>query len=155
MALSTPTAYGFTQVFKAALVDVDTSPIEPLGTIRYERNSTYKYVKFSGTNAVAIGDALCYVVTDTALLTVDKANSAVGAGVAVTIVAAGTVQYGWIQIQGVATLSTTTGASVGNSLTNVGASAGVLKAIAAHTDPQVAVLNSASAPISVQLDYLP
>ncbi len=155
MALSTPVATGFTQSFKAALGDVDTSPMEPLGTIRYERNGVYKYVKFSGTTAVAIGDALCYVLSDTSIQTVDAANSAVGAGIAVAVVASGTVQYGWIQIGGNCTLSTTTGGAAGNALTNLGASNKVLKVVAAHTDPQVAILISASAPIQVQLDYTP
>lgn len=153
MALSTPISTGFVQSFKSALGDVDVTAIEPLGTIRYEQNAVYKYVRFSGTLAVAIGDALCYVVTDLTLQTVDGTNSVLPAGIAVSVVTSGTVQYGWIQIRGLATLSTTTGAVAGNNLTNNGASNSALKVAAAITNPIVGVLVSASAPISAQINY--
>ena len=147
-------AKGFAQSFKVAIGAVDTVQQEDLGVVRYTDNAVYKYVKFSGTTTIAVGDALCYVITDLNLQTVDKANSAVGAGIATVAVTSGTVQYGWIQIGGIATLSTTTGGAVGNSLSNIGASAGAIIPIAAHTSPQVGVLVNASAPILVQLDYL-
>jgi hypothetical protein len=72
---------GSAQAFKAALTDVDTTAQVPLGMIRYEDNKVYKYVKFSGTTVIAVGDVLCYVATDTTLQTVDGANTALGAGV--------------------------------------------------------------------------
>ena len=124
MALTTPTATGFNQSFKAALVDQDTYAVEILGTIRYERNAVYKYVKFSGTTAIAIGDVLCYVATDTANTTVDGANTAFGAGVAITAVGTGTVLYGWMLVEGLATLSTAFAGSpaVGDNMTTSGAS---------------------------------
>ena len=136
MALSTPVSTGFAQSFKAALVDVDTVAIEPLGMIRYERNAVYKYVKFSGTTSIAIGDVLCYVASDTTNQTVDGANTALGAGIAITVVAAATVQYGWIQIEGVATLSMALAGSpaVGDGMTTASASAGaVTKSAAANS----------------------
>ena len=153
MALSTPVSTGFIESFKSALGDVDITSIEPLGTIRYERNSVYKYVKFSGTTAVAIGDALCYVISDLNMQTVDAANSAIGAGIACAVVAAGTVQYGWMQIEGVAILSTTTGAAAGNQLTNTGASAHALAVAAAVTNQIVGVLVSTAAPIQALVGY--
>ncbi len=154
MALSTPVPFGFIQTFKSALADVDIVPIEPLGTIRYERNAVYKYVKFSGTTSVAIGDALCYVLSDLNLQTVDAANSAVGAGIACAIVPSGTVQYGWIQIEGLAILSTTaTGAAAGNQLTNTGAAARTLVVAAGVTNQIVGVLVSVSAPIAAAVFY--
>ena len=153
MALSTPVSTGFVQSFKSALGDVDPTPVEPLGTIRYELNGVYKYVKFSGTLAVAVGDALCYVVTDLNLQTVDGTNSVLGAGVACAIVPSGAIAYGWIQVEGNAILSTTTGAAVGNALTNHSAANSALKVSAAVTDPGVGTLTSASAPIQAQIFY--
>ena len=134
-------AGGSPQSFKAALTANDSTAQQQLGVIRYDQNATYKYVKFSGTNAVANGDFCCYVVSDTALQTVDKANSVLGAGVCVGTVASGSVSYGWIQIAGVATLNVAFDAgSQGDALTNNGATAGTLKVIDAHGEPQVGVM---------------
>jgi len=81
---------------------------EPLGTIRMENNAVYKYVQFSGTTAVALGDAVCYVAfaSDGGEVVVDDAHTALGAGIAMSAVAtAGGVQFGWIQIKGIASTS--------------------------------------------------
>lgn len=131
MALTAQTsAGGSPQQFKAQLSDVDSTAQEPLGQIRYDQNRVYKYVKFSGTTTIAVGDFLCYVTsagaTDTATI-VDGANGGtlVGAGVACAIVASGAVAYGWIQIKGLCTLSTALAGSpsIGDQLTNDGATA--------------------------------
>lgn len=111
--------------FKSALTDVDTSAQVPLGYIREDANGVHKYVKFSGTTTIAAGDFLCYVASDTAQQTVDGANTAFGAGVANAAVASGTVQYGFIQIGGQATLSTALAGApaVGEQVTTSGAAA--------------------------------
>lgn len=141
-------AGGSPQSFKAALTDNDSTAQELLGTIRYDENGVYKYVKFSGTNAGAIGDFLCYVVSDVSNQTVDKANSVLGAGVLMGTVASGSVSYGWIKIAGLATLNVALDSGDdGGALTNNGATAGTLKAIDATAEPQVAIAVDASAKI--------
>lgn len=93
------------QSYKAALTDVDSTAQETLGLIRQEDNKKYKYVKFSGTNAVAVGDLVGYVASGGATDTMTTVDGAVGsgpAGIALAIVASGAVAYGWIQIGGLA-----------------------------------------------------
>lgn len=122
--------------FKAALTDVDTTAQVPLGYIREDGIATHKYVKFSGTTAIAVGDVLCYVASDTTDQTVDGANTALGAGVALAVVASGSVQYGFIQIRGPATLNAALAGSpaVGDNMTTAAAAAGaVTKNAAANT----------------------
>lgn len=131
------------QVFQTALTDVFSTQYDALGAIRIENSKVYKYVKFSGTTTVAAGDVMCYVVSDTSLQTVDGANSAVGAGMAMAAVASGTVQYGWIQIEGVATLNQGIGGTspaAGNQVTTTSASAGTVTKAAAVTDQIVGVV---------------
>jgi|SRR6185312_6036912 len=131
---------GLKQIFKSQLTDIDTSPMEPLGTIRFELNAVFKYVKFSGSNAVAAGDAVCYVATDTNNQTVDGAQTVQAAGLAMAAVAtAGGIQYGWIQIKGVQQVNTswTVPGAVGNALTSVGATYPALAVSAAASSPQV------------------
>lgn len=141
-------AGGSPQSFKAALTDNDSTAQELLGTIRYDENAVYKYVKYSGTNAVAIGDFCCYVVSDTSGQTVDKANSVLGAGVCMGTVASGSVSYGWIKVRGYATLNVALDAgSDGNAATNKDATAGTLRAIDATAEPQVAIIVGATAKI--------
>lgn len=128
------------QTFQTALTDVWATQYDALGDIRVENGKVYKYVKFTGTTAFAAGDALCY--TDNTCQIVDAANAAVGAGIAVAAVAAGTVQYGWIQIGGLCTLNQAIGGTspaAGNVLTNTAAAAKVLTKAAAVTDDAVAV----------------
>lgn len=111
--------------FHPALTDLDTTPQVALGGILEADNKTYKYVKFSGTTAIAVGDALCYVASDTSLNTVDGALTDFGAGVALAVVGTGTVQYGFILIKGVVTLSGTIGGTCtfGNVVTTAGTNA--------------------------------
>ena len=111
--------------FLTSLTDVWSTQYDRLGAIRVENDKTYKYVKFTGTTTIAVGDVVCYVASDTTCQTVDGANTAVGAGVALAAVASGTVQYGWIQVSGVATLSTALAGTpaVGDELTTNGAAA--------------------------------
>lgn len=139
------------QSFVAALNANDATAQQMLGVIREDDNAVYKYVKFSGTNAVAIGDFCCYVVSDLLAQTVDKANSVLPAGVSMGTVASGSVSYGWIKLEGVATLNVALDSgSDGDALTNNGATAGTLKVIDGHGEPQCAIAIDASAKI-VQL----
>lgn len=124
------------QIFQTALTDVRVNPTtlpEALGTIRQgSGNKVYKYVQFSGTTVIAAGDVVCYVVaaSDGNEVIVNAANTVFGAGVALAALAAGTIAAGavayatgWIQIRGLATLSTAlAGApSAGDMLTTSGA----------------------------------
>lgn len=133
------------QAWKPALTDVDITAQATLGTIQQDDNSVYKYVQFSGTTAIDAGDFLCYVTyaSNPLLVIVDGANggSLVGAGVAVATVASGTVQYGWIQIRGLAVLEEAIGGSpsIGDALTHDGQSAGVL-AVVSDADSQTVAI---------------
>jgi len=113
------------QAFHANLADLDTTAQVSLGSIYELDNKRYKYVKFSGTTAINVGDVLCYVSSDQNLQTVDGANTAYGAGVAINAVGTGTVLYGWIQITGIAVMSQTAAGSpaFGDYLTTSGATA--------------------------------
>lgn len=136
---------GQKSVFVSGLTQVDTfnsalalnGAREQLGTIRQENEFVYKYVQFTGTTPVAAGDFVCYVAkgVDGALVQVDKANTNVGAGVAQAAVPAGTVQFGWIQIAGLATINTAIGggAADGNAVSSVGAAAGTVNLMAASS----------------------
>ena len=136
------------QAFVSELTANDSTAQMLLGVIREDDNAVYKYVKFSGTNAVAIGDFCCYVVSDVSNQTVDKANSVLGAGVCMGTVGSGSVSYGWIKISGVATLNVALDSgSDGSALTNNGATAGTLREVDAHAEPQVATALDASAKI--------
>lgn len=124
--------------FHAALTDVDSTAQVPLGAIYELDNKRYKYVRFSGTTTIAVGDFLCYVAagSDGAEVIVDKANTAFGAGVAVAAVPSGAVAFGYIQISGLAVLSgAPAGApAFGDNLTAAAAAAGnVTKNVGANT----------------------
>ena len=118
---------GQKSVFRTGLTDVvlgnansSAGSWDGLGTIRVENNATYKYVAFTGATVVAAGDAVGYVVfaSDGTLTVVDAATSTMPAGIAMAAIAAGTkptgapyYATGWIQIKGVATVSTTVAGS--------------------------------------------
>lgn len=109
---------GQKQIFSTALTDVyynSTTWKEAPGTIRVENNAVYKFVAFSGTTAIAAGDVVGYVAaaSDGNAQIVDDLSTNLAAGVALAAVTAGTkstgaVAYaqGWVQIRGLATLST-------------------------------------------------
>lgn len=144
---------GRIQGFTTDLGDIDTTPQEYLGAIRMDYNADYKYVEFSGTLAVAVGDFCCYVITDVTLSTVDGTNSVLGAGVAVAAHPIGSVTYGWLQIHGVATMSTAVGGtpSEGNKLTNTSASNAAMTKATAETDVCYGIYIQAGPPILVSL----
>lgn len=127
---------GVKGTFKSSIGDIDPTPMEPLGSIRYDQNAVYKYVKFPGTTTIAAGDFLCYTAADLLAQTVDGANTAMGAGVATAAVPSGAIAYGWIQIEGLATLSTALAGvpAVGDGMTSAGATPpAVTKSAAANS----------------------
>lgn len=122
MALTIP---GMKTTFKSNIGDYDATAQDDIGCLYYAENAVYKYVKFSGTTATVVGDVVCYVAADATMTIVDAANTALGAGVATASNSVtGTAYYGWIQIRGIATLSTALAGSpsVGDDLTTDGAS---------------------------------
>lgn len=126
------------------------------GSIRHENGKTYKFVEFTGANAVVAGDIVNYVVyaSDGTLTKVDKAATVHGAGVVVAAVAAGSkatgavgYAFGWIQIKGLATVAGTVegSPSAGDRLTSSGATAGFLTKSTAHVDQVCGQLYDATA----------
>lgn len=135
---------GIKRIFLTPLTANVSTDKENVGTLRFEGNSVYKWVEFSGTTAVVAGDVVCYVMSsiDTEVV-VDGANSAVGAGVAMAAAATGAVSYGWIQTEGVATLALAFGGTTptaGETVTTTGATAGTVTVTAAVTNQVVGVI---------------
>lgn len=108
---------GIKQAFASKLTDVDTVAREALGTLRFEGNKVYKYVKLknvTATVAAAAGSLVGYkaatgyadheVVVD--LTDADAQPSGAGATLATITGTAGTTYYCWIQIKGAITLDT-------------------------------------------------
>ena len=107
---------GLKQTFVTKLTDVNSSAQEPLGTIRVENNKVYKYVQIlnSATVAGVAGDLVVYFAATgygnnrVCVRAADgDATTPFGAGALVAAVAgvAATAEYGWIQIEGLCTLS--------------------------------------------------
>lgn len=105
---------GFKRVYLTPLTAVDTADKEDVGTLRFEGNKVYKYVKLQNTTAtvaVAAGDAVAYdaavghsvsqVVSDMS----DADSIPVAAGIVQGTVAGvlATAYYCWIQIKGPST----------------------------------------------------
>lgn len=141
---------GQKQVFQSPLTDVQiwtanqTIGREPIGSIRMENNAVYKYVAFSGANAIAAGAVVCYVAfaSDGSLVLTDNANTALGAGVAMAAVPAGMIASGatyyatgWIQIKGVAAVANAPAGAptIGQNLTTSGGAAGNCTLVTANT----------------------
>lgn len=111
---------GMKRVFATPLTAVDSEAKEAIGTIRFEGNKIYKYVKILNTTATVAGvsgDVACYTAEDGAEdheVCLDKSDAdskPIAAGVIQAAVTgtAGTAEYGWIQIKGPATLNTDIG----------------------------------------------
>lgn len=126
---------GIKKVFATPLNEVSTIVKEELGTLRFEGNKVYKYVKIqnaTATVAFVAGDMACYradkydenqVVTDfTDADTIGiPAGALQGAGAGVLA----TAYYGWVQVRGFATLNQALAGSpsVGDELTALAATA--------------------------------
>ena len=120
---------GIKKIFASALTEVTSVTKEELGTVRFEGNNVYKYVKIQNVTATvagAKGDPVPYRADkyDEHWVVIDNTDAdAVGipAGVlqGTVVGTAGTVYYGWIQIRGFATLNAALAGSpaVGDELT--------------------------------------
>lgn len=125
---------GIKKVFQTLLADTSSKDKEEVGTLRFEGNKVYKWVKYNngaGDVASIAGDVAYYygvsgdAVTggyENNVVTMDRTDAYLGAGVFQAIIADG--EYGWIQIKGPATLTNTlTAGADGNPLTHIGADA--------------------------------
>jgi len=135
-------AKGFTAVFKTKLTDTWTtaSDGEPVGTVRHDGNKTYLCVQYDDAGVAAAANKACYyglgdfvnfkVTSDISDAEGSSGAKAIAAGV---LQAAITDQdYGWIQVGGVATITTDAAAgAAGDVVTAVGANDGGLDVIAA------------------------
>lgn len=144
---------GIKQAFASKLTDVDTVARDQLGTLRFEGNKVYKYVKYnqgSGVVAAAAGNIAYYMGGATPVghatneVTSDLSDSVnIGAGVLMGVIPHG--GFGWVQITGPATITPAlTAGADGNALTPVGATDGTLDVSAAVTDHICAIAEDAS-----------
>jgi hypothetical protein len=142
------------KIFETKLTDTSTSDLEGIGVLRFDGAKVYKWVTYNsgtGTVAAVAGNMTSYHGDDAysataADVTSDYTDGVIGAGVLQAVIASGS--YGWIQIKGVATLTTAlTAGADGNALTCVGAGDGTLDVSALVTDFVCAVALDASAKI--------
>ncbi|KKL70765.1 hypothetical protein LCGC14_2101670 [marine sediment metagenome] len=147
---------GIKKVFATGLTETATYDKEGLGAIRHEGQKVYKWVKYNnGASAVAAvaGNVVYYYGVggdavsggyENSEVTMELADGYMGAGVLQAIIA--DASFGWIQIKGPATLTTSPSAGAdGNALTHVGASDGTLDVAALVTDAIVAYATDISA----------
>lgn len=139
------------KIFATPLDTVDTTAKEELGTIRFEGQKVYKYIQYrEGAAAVdgVVGEMTAYYLAgglQDNTVTSDYSDS-VNVGAGVLQAALSDLEYGWIQIQGPATLSIAlTAGADGNALTVVGAGDGTLDVSALVTDHVCAIADDASA----------
>lgn len=142
---------GIKQAFATKLTDVDTVQREALGTLRFEGNKVYKYVKLrniTATVAAVAGDCAVYenedglqnnhAVTDYT----DGGSVPLGAGVILAAVAgvALTDYFLWLQVKGPATLNQTVGGSAadGDQLKAGTSDKAFTKQLFAGTTPNIA-----------------
>ena len=142
---------GQKKIFLTKLTDYSSTDKEGLGTIRWEGNKCYKWVKYNeGTGSVsAVADQVCYYYGAAGYeaneVTSDLSDSVeLGAGVLQSAIPDG--YYGWIQIKGQATLGIAlTAGNDGDPLTPTGATDGTLDVSADVTDHVCAYADDASA----------
>ena len=126
------------KIWQTQLTDTSTTDLEGIGVIRLEGSRWYKWVKYNdGTGDVAAvaGNVVVYhgddaVVIDSACeVTMDYTDGDnICAGALQAIIAHGS--FGWIQIKGIAVLTTAlTAGSDGDQLTPVGAADGTLDVV--------------------------
>lgn len=147
----------YAQIHTTPLTQVDTSgPKEILGTLRNEKGKTYKYVEVKnsgGTQALAAGDAVCYLAAasdGTRVVTrpaeADAAPVAAGVLQAAVAGVSGNSYYCWIQTKGPATLNqNAAGTPAAGDEVVAGSTAGQLtRRLYAGTTPNI-VANGAKA----------
>lgn len=128
---------GVKQIWASGLLEIDTYDKNGIGAIRIEGDKVYKYVLNSDTAVLVVGHFVSYEgVGGYATATVHNDNAATDVGAGAAISAIGVAQFGWIQIQGEATL-TTTGLTNGDPIAP--AATGVVAAVAAFTEQVVGV----------------
>ena len=148
---------GIKKVFSAGLTETADYDKEGVGAIRFEGQKIYKWVKYnngSGDVASVVGNFAYYygvagdAVTggyENSVVTMDLTDGYLTAGVFQAIIADG--EFGWIQIQGPATVTTAfkAGADV-NTGTMVGATTdGTLDVCALVTDEYACLMTDVSA----------
>lgn len=149
-----------TQTYTAAQIVAD-APANVGAIYHAYDGKVYKFVKYnSGAGSVAaVAGNVCYYYAASGTsagqnteVTSDLSDSAgLGAGVLQAVIASG--DYGWIQIKGDATLTTSlTAGADGNALTAVGATDGTLDVSALVTDAICAYAVDASAKI-IKCDF--
>lgn len=107
------------QIFKTQLTDVDTTARDVVGSLRWENDKLYKYVKFTNTTAtvaVVAGDPVAYKATYAAGISVhtvvsdmtDADAQPVFAGCVCGTVAGvlATSYYCWVQLTGACVIPT-------------------------------------------------
>jgi hypothetical protein len=143
--------FGIKKIFQTKLTDTSTSDLEGVGTIRFEGQKIYKWVEYNnGQNTVAsIAGAAAYYYAlsrngnslgyENSEVTMDRADGLFVAGVFQAIIADGS--YGWIQIQGPATLTVAidAGAADGNMLIMSNAVDGAMEVRAGVEEERAAV----------------
>ena len=125
------------KVFVTKLTDTSTTDLEGIGVLRFEGAKVYKWVSYNagtGTVVAVAGNTVVYhgddaVVANSACdVTMDYTDGVIVAGVLQAIIADGS--YGWIQIKGIAILTTAlTAGADGDQLTSVGAADGTLDVV--------------------------
>ena len=127
---------GAKKVFITRLTDTSDKDLEGVGTIRWEGNKCYKWVKYdtAAGNVAAVAGQVAYYMSTGDVTSDVSASLSIGAGVLQAAIP--DANYGWVQIKGEATLSIAlTGGANGNALTPVGAGDGTLDVSALVTDP--------------------
>lgn len=141
---------GLKRVFLTPLTTNDASDKEGVGTIRFEGNKVYKYVKYDdGAAVAAVAGNACYYLAaggaqDSVVTSDVSASVNIGAGILQSVLT--DQYYGWVQIKGPAVMASALSAGAdGNALTAVGTTDGKLDVSAAVTDAVCAYADDASA----------
>lgn len=154
-------ANGQPAIFKTQLTDTSTTDTEGVGTIRKDGNKTYLWVLQNDATVTVTANSAAYYVSgamESFQVTADVSDSygssgakAVAAGVYQSALADGS--YGWIQVGGIATITTDAAAgAAGDAMTAVGANDKGLDVSAAATDAVCGILLDTST--GAQVYYL-
>ena len=136
--------YGIKKCFITGLDEISLTDKEGVGTLRFEGNNVYKYVRYdSGTADLDIVPNDCLFYSDYAAgeVTADVTDSiGIGAGVSMATITA-TAYYFWIKIKGISDIAVDVVAgAVGNALTAIGTNDKTLDVSAVVTDHVCAYL---------------
>ena len=144
--------YGIKTIFQTKIDETSDTDIEEIGTIRWEGEKVYKWVKgVLSTTMPRYGSVAAYYDDDydDSLVTSNYADSDnLGAGVWQANFT-NSQHYGWIQIKGPCVIpGAVTDGAAGNAMTIVGAGNRTLDVMASVTSYPVATLLDATAPIT-------